>query len=154
MRGGTTGSPTTYRGAQIRTGDLSDPNGARYQAAPHPEAAHRVPSPGTDRTRFPGYVVFIDNLEGRPMNSVILIGNLASDVELREFGEEKRLATFRLAVDRGGKDAEADFFKIAVWDRQAQLCADYLAKGRKIGVEGRLRYRTWEEEGQKRSSVE
>jgi|SRR5438874_10509069 len=88
------------------------------------------------------------------MNTVILIGNLASDVELREFGEEKRLATFRLAVDRGGKDAEADFFKIAVWDRQAQLCADYLAKGRKIGVEGRLRYRTWEEEGQKRSSVE
>ena len=88
------------------------------------------------------------------MNTVILIGNLASDVELRQFGEEKRLATFRLAVDRGGKDAEADFFKIAVWDRQAQLCADYLAKGRKIGVEGRLRYRTWEEEGQKRSSVE
>ena len=47
------------------------------------------------------------------MNSVILIGNLASDVELREFGEDKRLATFRLAVDRGGKDAEADFFRIA-----------------------------------------
>jgi single-strand DNA-binding protein len=88
------------------------------------------------------------------MNSVILTGNLASDVELREFGEDKRLATFRLAVDRGGKDADADFFNIAVWDRQAQICADYLAKGRKIGVEGRLRYRTWEEEGQKRSSVE
>ena len=88
------------------------------------------------------------------MNSVNLIGNLASDVELREFGADKRRATFRLAVDRGGKDAEADFFSIAVWDRQAQLCADYLTKGRKIGLEGRLRYRTWEEEGQKRSSVE
>jgi single-strand DNA-binding protein len=88
------------------------------------------------------------------MNMVILIGNLASDVELREFGEEKRLATFRLAVDRGGKNDEADFFRIAVWDRQAQLCADYLAKGRKVGLEGRLRYRTWEDEGQKRSSVE
>ena len=88
------------------------------------------------------------------MNSVILIGNLASDVELREFGEEKRLATFRLAVDRGAKDAEADFFRIAVWDRQAQHCADYLAKGRKIAVEGRLKYRTWEDEGQKRSTVE
>lgn len=88
------------------------------------------------------------------MNSVILIGNLASDVELREFGEEKRRATFRLAVDRNGKDAETDFFQIIVWDRQAQLCADYLAKGRKIGLEGRLRYRTWENEGQKRSAVE
>jgi single-strand DNA-binding protein len=88
------------------------------------------------------------------MNSVILIGNLANDVELREFGEDKRRATFRLAVDRNGKDAEADFFPIVVWDRQAQLCAEYLAKGRKIGLEGRLRYRTWEEEGQKRSAVE
>ena len=88
------------------------------------------------------------------MNSVNLTGNLASDVELREFGEEKRLATFRLAVDRGAKNDEADFFRIAVWDRQAQLCADYLAKGRKVGVEGRLRYHTWEDEGQKRSSVE
>ena len=88
------------------------------------------------------------------MNSVILIGNLATDVELREFGEEKRVANFRLAVDRGGKDSETDFFRISVWDRQAQLCADYLSKGRKVALEGRLRYRTWEDEGQKRSTVE
>ena len=88
------------------------------------------------------------------MNSVILIGNLATDVELREFGEDKRRATFRLAVDRNGKDSDADFFQIVVWDRQAQLCANYLTKGRKIALEGRLRYRTWEDEGQKRSAVE
>ena len=88
------------------------------------------------------------------MNMVILIGNLASDVELREFAEDKRLATFRLAVDRGAKNDEADFFRISAWDRQAQLCADYLAKGRKVAVEGRLRYRSWEDEGQKRSMVE
>lgn len=88
------------------------------------------------------------------MNSVNLIGNLTADVELRDFGEDKRLATFGLAVDRGGKDAETDFFRIAVWDRQAQLCSEYLAKGRRIGLEGRLRYRTWEDDGQKRSAVE
>ena len=88
------------------------------------------------------------------MNSVILIGNLTTDVELREFGEEKRLAKFGLAVDRGGKDSDTDFFRISVWDRQAQLCAEYLAKGRKIALEGRLRYRAWEDEGQKRSAVE
>ena len=88
------------------------------------------------------------------MNSVFLIGNLTTDVELREFGAEKQLATFRLAVDRGGKDSETDFFRISAWDRQAQLCADYLARGRKIALEGRLRYRTWEDEGQKRSTVE
>ena len=88
------------------------------------------------------------------MNSVVLIGNLTTDVELREFGPEKQLATFRLAVDRGGKDSETDFFSVSVWDRQAQLCADYLAKGRKIALEGRLKYRTWEDEGKKRSAVE
>lgn len=88
------------------------------------------------------------------MNTVILIGNLTTDVELREFGPEKHLATFRLAVDRGGKESETDFFRISVWDRQAQLCADYLSKGRKIALEGRLRYSTWEEEGKKRSKVE
>jgi single-strand DNA-binding protein len=88
------------------------------------------------------------------MNSVILIGNLTTDVELREFGPEKQLATFRLAVDRGGKESDTDFFQVSAWDRQAQLCADYLVKGRKIGLEGRLRYRTWEEEGKKRSAVE
>ena len=88
------------------------------------------------------------------MNSVNLIGNLTTDVELREFGEDKRLATFGLAVDRSGKDGETDFFRIAVWDRQAQLCSEYLAKGRRIGLEGRLRYRTWEDDGQKRSAVE
>jgi single-strand DNA-binding protein len=88
------------------------------------------------------------------MNIVILSGNLASDVELREFGEEKRLATFRLAVDRSTKTDEADFFRVAVWDQQAQVCADYLAKGRKVAVEGRLRYRTWEDGEEKRSAVE
>jgi single-strand DNA-binding protein len=88
------------------------------------------------------------------MNTVILIGNLTTDVELREFGPEKQLAKFGLAVDRGGKDSETDFFRISAWDRQAQLCADYLAKGRKIALEGRLRYSTWEEEGKKRSAVE
>ena len=88
------------------------------------------------------------------MNTVILTGNLASDVELREFGEEKKLATFRLAVDRAAKNDEADFFRIAAWDQQAQLCADYLAKGRKIGVEGRLRYHAWEDGDEKKSRVE
>ena len=88
------------------------------------------------------------------MNTVTLTGNLATDVELREFGEEKKLATFRLAVDRPGRSDEADFFRIAAWDQQAQLCSDYLAKGRKVGVEGRLRQHTWDDGDEKRSLVE
>ena len=88
------------------------------------------------------------------MNSVILIGNLTTDVELREFGPEKHLATFGLAVDRVGKDSDTDFFRVSVWDRQAQLCAEYLAKGRKIALEGPLRSSTWADEGKKRSAVD
>jgi len=88
------------------------------------------------------------------MNSVTLTGNLATDVELREFGEDKRLATFLLAVDRSSRNEDADFFRIAAWDQQAKLCAEYLEKGRKIGVEGRLRYHAWEEGEEKRSRVE
>ena len=88
------------------------------------------------------------------MNCVHLVGNLTTDVELRDLGDEKRLAKFGLAVDRGGKNSDTDFFRVAVWDRQAQVCADYLTKGTKIALEGRLRYHTWEDDGQKRSAVE
>lgn len=88
------------------------------------------------------------------MNSVNLIGNLTTDVELRDLGDEKRLAKFGLAVDRGGKNADTDFFRIAVWDRQAELCAEFLTKGSKVGLQGALRYHTWEHEGQKRSAVD
>jgi single-strand DNA-binding protein len=87
------------------------------------------------------------------VNSVNLIGNLCTDVELKEVGEEKKVANFLVAVNRG-KEAEADFFRVTVWDRQADLCAQYLCKGRKVGIEGRLRSRSWEDDGQKRSAVE
>ena len=88
------------------------------------------------------------------MNVVSLIGNLASDVELREVGAEKKVAGFLLAVDRPGKDAGADFVRVSAWDRQAEACAQYLAKGRRVALDGRLRSRSWEEEGKRRSAVE
>ena len=83
-----------------------------------------------------------------------LIGNLATDVELREVGEGKKVATFLLAVGRGARDAGADFVGVSVWDRQAELCAEYLSKGRRVGVSGYLRSRAWEEEGRRRRAVE
>ena len=88
------------------------------------------------------------------MNSVNLIGNLCSDVELRELADDKKVANFRIAVDRYGRDGGADFFRVTAWDRQAELCAQYLAKGRKVGIEGRLRFQSWEDEGQRKSNVE
>ncbi|HEY2936211.1 MAG TPA: single-stranded DNA-binding protein [Gaiellaceae bacterium] len=88
------------------------------------------------------------------MNVVSLIGNLASDVDLREVGADKKVASFLLAVDRQGKDSGADFVRVSAWDRQAVICAEYLAKGRRIGLDGRLRSHSWEEEGKRRSAVE
>ena len=88
------------------------------------------------------------------MNVVTLIGNLATDVELREVGEDLQVASFLLAVDRPGKD-EADFVRISTWNKQAELCTHYLAKGRKVGIDGRLRSSSWEDaDGNKRNSVE
>ena len=88
------------------------------------------------------------------MNVVTLIGNLATDVELREVGPEKKVASFVLAVDRANRDGGADFVSVSAWDRQAELCAEYLGKGRRIAVDGRLKSRSWEEEGKRRSAVE
>src|ERR1700745_2425992 len=88
------------------------------------------------------------------MNTVSLIGNLATGVELREVGEGKKVASFLLAGGRGGRDAGADCVGVSVWDRQAELCAEYLSKGRRIGLDGYLRSRNWEEEGRRRRVVE
>ena len=88
------------------------------------------------------------------MNTVALIGNLATDVELREVGADKKVASFLLAIPRSGKDAGADFVNISAWDRQAETCAEYLAKGRRVAVDGRLRSHSWEDEGKRRTAVE
>src|SRR5438874_2507285 len=88
------------------------------------------------------------------MNNVSLIGNLATEVELRDVGEDKKVAGFLLAVNRGNREAGADFVWVQAWDRLAELCAEYLTKGERVGVAGRLRSRSWEEEGKRRTVVE
>ncbi len=87
------------------------------------------------------------------MNVVTLIGNLATEVDLRELDGDRRVASFLLAIDRPGRE-EADFVRITAWDRQAEACARYLAKGKRVAVDGRLRSRSWEDEGKRRSAVE
>jgi single-strand DNA-binding protein len=88
------------------------------------------------------------------MNNVSLIGNLATEVELKELAEEKKVASFLLAVDRDRREGGADFVWICAWDRQAELCAEYLGKGRLVAVVGRLRTRTWEQDGNRHDAVE
>jgi single-strand DNA-binding protein len=88
------------------------------------------------------------------VNSVSLTGNLATDVELREVGE-KHVAKFLLAVDRPSKDGGADFVGVSAWERQGELCSQYLSKGRHVGIEGYLRSHSWEDEqGKRRREVE
>jgi len=89
------------------------------------------------------------------VNVVTLIGNLATDVELKDLAEGKRVASFVLAVDRNSKEGGADFVRVSVWDRQAELCNQFLQKGDRAALDGRLRSRSWEApDGTRRSAVE
>ena len=79
------------------------------------------------------------------MNSVSLVGRLTKDPELRFTGTGKAVATFTLAVNRTfSKTDEADFFNIVTWQKTAENCANYLAKGQQVGVLGRLQSRSYE----------
>jgi single-strand DNA-binding protein len=88
------------------------------------------------------------------VNVVTLIGNLATGVELKDVPPDKKVASFLLAVDRPGKDAGADFVSVATWNRQAETCDQFLAKGSKVAIDGRLRSRSWEEDGKRRTAIE
>jgi single-strand DNA-binding protein len=91
------------------------------------------------------------------LNRVFLIGNLTRDPELRYTPSGTPVATLRLAVNSSFKDhagqrkEETCFVTIVVWSKQAELCNQYLKKGRSVCVEGRLIYRSWEQNGNKRS---
>lgn len=78
------------------------------------------------------------------MNTVILIGNLVDDPKLTEYppregqDEPRVKCSFKLAVNRNGQDAGADFIFIGVWNGSAKACADFLSKGSRVAVRGRL----------------
>lgn len=90
----------------------------------------------------------------KSINQVILMGRLTRDPELRTTTTGKSVVNFSLAVDKGGQDAGADFFEIVAWEKLAELVAQYLSKGRRCLVQGRLSQRQWEQDGQKRSRIE
>ncbi|MDY2738930.1 MAG: single-stranded DNA-binding protein [Acidaminococcus sp.] len=88
------------------------------------------------------------------MNKIILLGRLTKDPEIRKTPTDKSVCTFTLAVDRpfSGRDGkrEADFISIVTWNRTADLAFEYLTKGKRALVEGRLQIRSYEAGGQKR----
>ncbi|GAB6183096.1 single-stranded DNA-binding protein [Thermodesulfovibrio hydrogeniphilus] len=92
-------------------------------------------------------------------NRIILIGRLTRDPEIRYTPAGVAVATVPIAVNsryRQGEDfrEETLFIDAVVFGKQAETCTQYLNKGRMVLVEGRLRERRWEHEGQKRSKVE
>ena len=82
------------------------------------------------------------------MNVVVLIGRATRDTEVREAGETK-IARYTLAVDRIGKKDEADFINIIAFGKGADFAEQYIKKGIKIAVEGRIRTGSYEKDGQR-----
>ena len=96
----------------------------------------------------------------KSINQVILMGNLTRDPELRTTPNGQSVCSFSLAInrswqDQGGQTQEAvEFFDIVAWAKLGELVNQYLRKGRKCLVQGRLTQRSWEKEGQKHNKVE
>jgi len=95
------------------------------------------------------------------LNKVFLMGNLTRDPELRYVPSGAPVASFGLAVNRrfvtqhGDKKDEVCFVRIVVFGKQAESCSQHLNKGRLVFIEGRLQYRSWEQQdGQKRSTLD
>lgn len=90
------------------------------------------------------------------MNNVTILGRLTRDVELRQTNSGKSVANMTVAINRGfGKDDEADFIPVVVWEKTAENCAKFLAKGRQVAVTGRLQTSKYtDKEGNSRSKME
>lgn len=92
----------------------------------------------------------------RSINQVILMGRLTRDPEQRTTSTGKAVVSFSIAVDRGGQDDTADFFNVTAWEKLGELVMQYLSKGRRVLVQGRLRQDSWDdkETGKRQSRIE
>lgn len=96
------------------------------------------------------------------LNRVFLIGNLGADPELRYTPTNTAVANFRIATsevwnDKSGQRQErTEWHRIVAWGKTAELCGEYLKKGRSVHIEGRLQTREWDDKntGQKRYTTE
>ena len=93
------------------------------------------------------------------LNVVAIMGRLARDPELRQTTTGKNVASFRIACDRGRRDAngqsQADWIDVVAWDRQAEFVCKYFQKGSLIVVDGRLQSRSYQDKtGANRTAVE
>lgn len=82
------------------------------------------------------------------MNQVTLIGRLTKDPELKYTQGGKAFCKFSIAVTREFNRDEADFIGCVAWDKRAETIAEYLRKGRRIAIQGRLNVRSYEQNGE------
>lgn len=95
------------------------------------------------------------------MNRVTIIGRLGKDPEVRYTQGGKAVGNFSIATDEkwtdksGAKQSKTEWHRIVVWDKQAELCAEYLSKGRQVAIEGRIQTREWiDKDGTKKYTTE
>jgi single-strand DNA-binding protein len=94
------------------------------------------------------------------VNRVVVVGNLTRDPELRHTPSGTAVCSLRIAVNSRRKDQtgqwidKPNYFNVSVFGQQGENCAQYLAKGRPVAVDGRLEWREWESEQGKREAVE
>lgn len=94
------------------------------------------------------------------INRVVLTGNLTRDPELRSTNSGTAVCSLRIACNTRRKDGSGqwvdkpNYFDVTVWGAMGENCNRFLAKGRPVAVDGRLEWREWEKDGQKRQAVE
>ena len=99
---------------------------------------------------------------GKDLNKVMLTGHLGADPEMRYTSQGSAVTTFRVASGRRWKSADGvdhddtEWFRVVAWDKLGEICNQYLTKGTRVYVEGRLRTNKWQdkETGQDRYSTE
>lgn len=97
----------------------------------------------------------------RGLNKVMIIGNLGKDPEMRYTPSGKPVTTFSVATSRqwntpnGERRTDTEWFTVVAWSSLAEICNQYLTKGNRVYIEGRLQTRRWEDkDGNHHSSVE
>ena len=77
------------------------------------------------------------------LNTIHLVGRAGRDPDVKYFESGKVVSNFTLAVNRLSRDSDPDWFDVEVWDRTAQVAADYVSKGSLVGITGTLRFDHW-----------
>lgn len=94
------------------------------------------------------------------INKVILVGNVGKDVETKEVGNGNKVANFSLATSesytdkQGQKQTVTEWHNLVIWGKLAEIAEKYVTKGQQLYVEGKIKTRSWEKDGQKHYTTE